>query len=81
MGTHMCRRRFSVLFMGLGLGLHAAGAMAADGEPATSTMAAGPTFFASTDNEHFNTCRTGVDFFPSLQGQNAVSMPLVLLRQ
>lgn len=74
MGTTMCRRGFSgfsLLF--LGLGLQAAGAIAADAEPSTPTMAAGPTFFAASDNEHFNTRRTGVDFFPSLKAQDAAT--------
>ena len=71
MVTTMCRVGFS--FVLIGLGLHAAGAVAADGEPSTPTMAAGPSFFASTDNEHFNTRRAGVDFFPSVQGQDAAT--------
>src|SRR5215207_10013642 len=71
MSTTMCRQGFSVLVMGLGL--HTAGAMAADGEPSTATMVAGPTFFASNDNEHFNTRRRGVDFFPSVQAQDAAT--------
>jgi hypothetical protein len=68
MGSTMCRRAFSALF--IVTGLHAANAAAADDAP---SMAAGPTVFASTDDENFNTRRVGAEFFPSVRSQDAAT--------
>jgi hypothetical protein len=68
MGSIMCRKAFSVLL--IATGLHAANAAAADDAP---SMAAGPTVFASTDNENFSTRRVGAEFFPSVRGQDAAT--------
>ena len=66
----MTMRRQAFLILFVATGLHAASAAAAGDAP---SMAAGPTIFLSTDNEDFNTRRAGVDFFPSVQGQDAAT--------
>lgn len=57
-------RRLAVGLSGLAC-LHAAGAAGAKGAETGATMAAGPTLFVSSDSEHFETRRVGVDFFPA----------------
>jgi len=59
---------FSVLLMVAGL--QAMDAAAAD---EAFSMAAGPTVFASSDNENFRTRRVGADFFPSVKDQDAAT--------
>ena len=68
MGIAVRSQFFSVLLMVAGL--QAMDAAAAD---EAFSMAAGPTVFASSDNENFRTRRVGADFFPSVKDQDAAT--------